>query len=280
LLGEFGDSEGDTNSGGTEGQSSGGTEGQSSAGDTQGQGSGDTEGQGSGGSSTTGEPGVVPCDPWQQDCPAGQKCAPYTSTPGLLFDAFRCVDVHPVPQPAWAPCHITGAYESGEDDCEPGAVCWEADPVTFAGTCLPMCNLESWDEPLCDTPGTHCEAQGDSLALCLVDCDPLAQNCEPDEVCVPNPADLVSFLCAIDVSGEEGQALDPCGYANACDPGLACMLQPAVECALFEFGCCTPLCDVSQPNTCPGAGQACVPWFEEGEALPGEENIGICTLPP
>ncbi|MFY0532131.1 hypothetical protein [Nannocystis pusilla] len=91
---------------------------------------------------------------------------------------------------------------------------------------------------------------------------------------------LGSFLCVLDASGDEGQAFDGCEFANACDPGLSC-LDPelAVECDPMSTGCCVPFCDISAPNTCPGQGQECISWYEDVPALPGLENVGVCSLP-
>ena len=47
----------------------------------------------------------------------------------------------------------------------------------------------------------------------------------------------------------------------------------------MTFGCCLPYCDLDLPNTCPGQGLQCVPWYEPGEAPPGLEDVGVCHLP-
>ena len=35
----------------------------------------------------------------------------------------------------------------------------------------------------------------------------------------------------------------------------------------------------SGESMCPGQGQVCEPWYEEGTAPPGEEHIGYCAGP-
>ena len=84
----------------------------------------------------------------------------------------------------------------------------------------------------------------------------------------------------LDASGEEGQLHDPCNFANACDPGLLCN-QPsaAVECDQDENGCCEPFCNFAEMEPCPGAGQVCNAYYEEGTAPPEYEHIGYCAVP-
>lgn len=229
---------------------------------------------------TTGDPGDDACDPWQQDCPTGQKCAPYTTFTGPTFDAFHCIDLAPDPQPTGSPCQVTGFPNSGEDDCELGAVCMDADPVTGTGTCVALCQ-GSPVSPVCDA-GTHCVVFNDGvLNLCLADCDPLLQDCPAGEECIHNPAQPDNFICVLDASSAEGQAHDPCDFLNACDPGLHCSPgQTAVECTPGEYGCCTPYCDLSAPNTCPGVGQECLPLYPSNPAIPPAlADIGFCGLP-
>ena len=85
-------------------------------------------------------------------------------------------------------------------------------------------------------------------------------------------------MCVIDASGDEGQYGHPCEDFNTCDPGLYCAPQEYVpDCK--AGGCCSPFCGTSAPNTCPGDGQECLPWWEDGMAPPGFENIGFCGVP-
>lgn len=298
LLGEFGESEGEQSGGGDEGGPQDGTEGQSSGGSGQGQSSGGSgEGESSGGGSsesatgggetgsetgTTGgeTTGGDECDAWLQDCPTGQKCAPYYSGGGgSSWDAWRCVDLDPTPEEVGSSCHVTGDFNSGEDDCEIGAVCWDADPVTFEGTCVALC-AGSPQSPTC-AAGMNCTVLNDGqLNICLPDCDPLLQDCGSGDTCIP----LFStdrFICVLDASGAEGQAFDDCEYANACDPGFICATtESASECSPMASGCCIPFCDTTQLDGCPGLDQVCLPWFEPMQAPPGKGNVGICGLEP
>lgn len=300
LLGEFGDTEG-SGSGESEGQSSDvGTEGQSSGdsqgpGGTEGQSTNATEGQSSSGgpgesqtatgesqtetggtgTATEGDTGEPACDPWAQDCPAGQKCAPYDSDPeGSTWDAWRCVDIAPMPV-AGGSCHVTGDYNSGEDDCELGAVCWDADPLTLKGICIALCE-GSPQAPTCDA-GSHCAALDDGvLNVCQPYCDPLLQDCPGRLACIPLP-NTDDFVC---VASEKGQEFDSCEFANACDQGLLCADPTAAsECDPQAAGCCISFCQVSNPDFCSGVGQECLPWFAPMEAPAGFEDVGVCGLP-
>jgi hypothetical protein len=112
-------------------------------------------------------------------------------------------------------------------------------------------------------------------SLCVPACDPLLQDCEVFGYgCYPiAPA----WGCAPDASGGDGQAGDPCGYPNVCDPGLICLDAGFfADCAVnrdFD-GCCSELCDLDAPY-CPGTG-GCTPYYEPGDAPDGLEHLGFC----
>jgi len=220
------------------------------------------------------------CDTWSEDCPEGQKCMPFANDGGFAWNDLKCVPIVPDPDQFGEPCQAIGSGVSGEDTCDKHLMCWDVDQDTLAGTCTAMC-IGSPESPDCEHPGTSCVLTGDGvLTLCIAECDPIAQDCPGDDLCIPNPASVDSFLCVLDASGEEGQAFDPCEYANACDKGLYC-LNPelANECDPTFIGCCLPFCELNAPNNCPGQGLECVAWFEEGQAPPGLENLGVCALP-
>jgi hypothetical protein len=173
-----------------------------------------------------------------------------------------------------------GTGVDGLDTCDKHMMCWNVDLDTKVGHCLGMCT-GSPDNPGCSDPDAYCAIGGDGvLTLCLPQCDPLAQDCPNADLCLPNPGDPNTFFCVIDGSGREGQVFDVCEYANACDPGLVCLPPEfAAECDPMQAGCCLPYCDTSLPNTCPGAGQQCLPWFEGGDPPPDDlKNVGLCGL--
>ena len=215
-----------------------------------------------------------PCDPYQQDCPRGEKCTWYADDGGTAWNNTKCVQVTG-DQQADEPCLATGGGVSGLDDCAVGLMCWEVDADNH-GTCVALCT-GSPEAGVCEQPGKICIA-GRTLALCLDDCDPIAQTCDPGDVCIGNPSGE-GFLCVLDASGEEGQLHDPCDFSNTCDPGLLCNdPSAAVECDPQAEGCCEPFCDLTDPN-CPGMGQVCHPWYEEGTAPPNHIDVGYCAVP-
>ena len=236
-----------------------------------------------GGSSEDSGPGFLPapdsgggrqCDPIAQDCPMGQKCAPWSNDGGSSWNATKCVPVTGDQLPG-EPCTTDGGPVSGNDDCVKGAMCWDVSPDNV-GFCIAMC-MGSSSDPVCE-PGFQCTINGDGvLTICLPLCDLLAQDCPGDDLCL-----LLndSSQCVLDASGDEGQAFDPCEFANVCDPGLLCAESTAAsECDPEIAGCCTPMCSLSAMAACPGVGQECAPVFEEGQAPPELVDVGYCKVP-
>lgn len=223
--------------------------------------------------------GTVACDPWQQDCPGDQKCIWYAHG-GILWNKTRCVPVLPDPAQVGEACFVGDVPDAGLDNCDVGARCWDvhADMDTLVGTCAALCT-GSPDAPVCPR-GTYCTlfGLGNAYGVCLEPgCDLLAQDCDESELCIPF-GDGVE--CVLDVSGEAGQVHDSCEAENDCDPGLLCLPpDAATECDPRSNGCCEPLCDLTLPNPCSGQDQVCAPYFPEGEAPPGSEHVGICSLP-
>jgi hypothetical protein len=224
----------------------------------------------------TGDSGA-PCDGWLmpvQDCPEGQKC-----TVGGSLSEMHCVDVAPAPKGLYEPCQVLpGEGFSGLDDCGPGLLCWAMDE-TGVGQCLGFCHGPA-NSPSCEDPAAKCwQCAECATGICWPSCDPLQQDCVDGQMCLPDPEDESKFICVVDASGAGGQAFDPCEFVNQCDPGLLCVESAlAAECDQGSPRCCLPMCDTSAPM-CPGAGQVCQPWFEEGQAPPSLENVGLCGLP-
>jgi len=219
------------------------------------------------------------CDVWAQDCPEGEKCAPWANDGGSSWNATRCVSVDSSPGVPGDPCVAEGGGLSGFDDCGEGSMCWDVDE-TGMGTCISFCSGNE-AAPVCEDPDASCVIANDGvLILCLPSCDPLLSDCAEGSACYPTEN---SFVCVFDASGEAGAYADPCEFTNVCDPGLWCAPAQAVPgCATGS--CCTPFCDRSDPDAsaaCPGAagGQECVPWYEEGQVPPGFEDVGSCMIP-
>lgn len=216
------------------------------------------------------------CDIWMEDCPEGQKCMPWDNTNGGSWNATKCSPIDANPGQEGDPCTVEGSATSGIDSCDKHLLCWYVDDMN-AGTCINMCT-GSEEAPACPG-GQKCDVSNEgSLILCLATCDPLVQSCPDGQICFFDGVD--QFICDFDASGEEGQYGDACGFINVCDYGLFCAAPETVPDCVSGDGCCSTYCNLMEPNTCPGAPmQECVPWYTEGSAPPGQENIGACAIP-
>jgi hypothetical protein len=218
----------------------------------------------------------VSCDPFAQDCPDGQKCAPVIPDGGSWSET-RCVPVTGDGQPG-DDC-IAESVVDGLDDCAKGAMCWEVDE-NGNGECVEQCS-GSARTPFCSNKSWCTIAADGALALCLPVCSPLLQDCDDGYTCYPYDP---SFVCAPDESGDAGQANDPCEFINTCDPGLMCG-DPAfvgAGCPEGSTACCTPFCDLKNPAACPNPDQQCVAFFDPMNIppLPADaDKIGVCGLP-
>ncbi|MEM7151455.1 MAG: ribulose phosphate epimerase [Myxococcota bacterium] len=210
------------------------------------------------------------CNTFAQDCPAGEKCTPYADDGGGAWNSTHCTPIADSPSDIGEPCIVEGSVASGIDNCVEGAMCWNVDPQTLNGRCIPLCGCD----PLCESPDDTCSFQNEGvLSVCIPVCDPLLQDCPENEACYPVDD---SFICALDASGEGGGVFDPCEFINACAPGLACINGAAIP-GCGGAGCCTPFCELGGPaSQCP-AGTGCQAWFEPEAAPPGLEDVGICV---
>jgi hypothetical protein len=221
------------------------------------------------------------CDLWAQDCPRGEKCMPWANDGGNAWNDVKCSPIAPDPNQPGEPCTVEGSGVSGIDDCDIGSMCWNVDPETNMGTCVAMCT-GSANDPQCPGECDVCSISGEGvLILCLPTCDPLVAPCPDGQTCT---AINDGFACAPDASGLGGAAGDPCEFVNACDPGLFCAdtaLLPDCD----SMACCTPYCDTTAADPCPGAapGIECVPWWARGQEPPPNGctsgALGACVLP-
>jgi hypothetical protein len=210
------------------------------------------------------------CDPWAQDCPAGDKCMPWAQHADASWNATRCTPVAANPREPGDSCVAEGGGVSGVDDCALGAMCWDVDD-DGEGTCVALCS-GSPDAPVCEADGHGCSiSNGGVLILCMPYCDPLMQDCPEGDACYPETR---GFFCSPDASEELGAFGDPCAYLNVCDPGLWCAPRSDVPGCENDDGCCSAICDVADPQ-CPGAGQSCEAYPAAGSAPPGH---GLCVI--
>jgi len=201
------------------------------------------------------------CNYWSELCPEGTKC----TFDGELYKS-HCVEIVRRPLQEGEACEVEEWLD--DDMCDDNLLCWE-------GTCVPFCSFDVDDASFSCDPEYICTfCQECALGICTPGCDPLINDCPGDDLCLF--ADN-SFICVLDASGEDGAYGDPCEYANACDPGLFCADAELVpEC--MAAGCCAPFCALSDP-VCPDEALVCTPWFEEGEAPPKYQDVGVCVLP-
>jgi hypothetical protein len=217
---------------------------------------------------------AVECNEFAQDCPEGEKCVPYVQNGGL-WDANKCVAVTGDGQPG-EPCVWGGPVEA-TDDCDETSMCFDVMQVDgqWFGTCHAFCTGTP-DNPECPEDGTCLVDSNGYMAVCVQGCSPLLQDCNPEFGCY---WDGVGFVCAANPTGLATG--EPCDFVNDCAPGHLCTPDEALP-SCEGASCCTPFCDLEVGDehcqTLPGT--SCVPFFAEGEELPGYELVGVCTLPP
>jgi hypothetical protein len=215
------------------------------------------------------------CDFWEDECPRGEKCMPYAYDEGPFWNASKCTPIARDPGAPGDPCTAPNGRTGGIDDCQAHAFCWNVHEETNMGECVAFCDGNQAVQT-CTDPLAPCTFLGEStpFMLCLPYCDPVAQDCTAGTGCYPW---YDRFICLPDVSGENGSVGDPCDdFDRDCDPGLFCAHGEWIP-GCETQGCCSPFCDTTLvPSPCPD-GIACVPWYEEGQALPPFESVGACV---
>ncbi len=208
------------------------------------------------------------CSTFLQNCPAGEKCT--VRRDDGAYQRMVCVPIVDDPAGHGEPCMREGGANSGRDTCDFGMLCWRIDAETEVGTCIDYCLGSSW-APHCDLD-QYCAQSSSDLAICLPECNPLAQDCPAGDGCY---GDFSRFACWPDASQGNGNFGEPCEFINACAPGLECLGGTAFP-ACQASGCCTYFCDASAAAPCPEEFD-CYPVYESGHAPPGEENYGYCV---
>lgn len=224
------------------------------------------------GETTTGASAV--CDIFEQDCPQGEKCAPYAAEGVTEWTGAKCMPLDPAPRQPGEACSVTGHAYSGRDNCDVGDLCWTANAETLEGICISLC-IGSSDSPACEDPETVCRTcSGEScLPICRQRCHPIEQDCPESQGCYP---DNGGYFCSPDKSGPDGQAGDLCNSFDSCDPGLLCVPSDRVPGCPGGNWCCTSFCDTSTPSCI--EGQECFPLSSPD---PSDEwvNVGWCSTP-
>jgi len=207
------------------------------------------------------------CDPYEQDCPKGEKCTSYVSTPGgQTVDATKCVPV--IGDDLWGePCERM----TDNDTCAAGFFCMtDVSGNTGPGTCLEYCS-----------PGNECVYGGEcfpfndgALPVCEVLCDPILQDCPEGQGCY---AAFDNFVCAMPGAPEgQGNDGDPCNTIQSCNPGLICRGGTA-GCPM-DGACCTPVCEVSGPaEQCADPSEDCIQALDDPP--PNLQDVGYCGVP-
>lgn len=226
-------------------------------------------------SSSTGFVDLYDCDIFEQDCPPGFKCNPYSNDGSIALDASRCVPLAPDPDLIGEICTGEPNGQSGLDSCELGAVCQYRSGTPGVDTrCIELCS-GTRATPGCQGDASTCFSSTQTEEhLCLPRCGPFAAPC-PDDwdgwSCLPATS---SFICAPFVAGSQALG-QPCEFVNECAPGLLCAPAGPSLCDEAAESCCQPLCDMNAPD-CPEP-TVCQPGLVD--PLPGYEHLGVCTDP-
>jgi len=206
---------------------------------------------------------AIECSTVDQDCPEGEKCAPWANDGGSLWTGTRCAPVAPEPAGFGEPCSVEGAFALGVDTCEPGLTCSPSDADslrTNEGTCIALCDAN----PCAD--GTLCTVSGSvNVGSCGTICDPLADDaCPPGNGCMPAGLGFACNLAAVTTVDA------PCTTAGECDQGFLCTDASQCDEGSGEQ-CCAQLCDLEAPQ-CPGE-QSCTDYRSP---LAAYATVGFC----
>jgi len=187
------------------------------------------------------------------------------------WNATRCSPIAEDPDAVGEPCTAEESATSGVDSCEAGAMCWGVDDE-LNGYCNPLCG-GSLEDLTCPDEYACSVSSSSVVAVCLETCSPLGDDCDqPELACF---AINNEFGCIVPGRGQPG---DACDFINDCDPQSACIGAPSPSCE--SDSCCAAWCDLDNGGSaaCMALDPAtdCVPWFTEGEAPDGLENVGVC----
>lgn len=218
----------------------------------------------------------IECDIWDQDCIRGKKCVPWANDGGGMWNASRCSPLDPAPSDIGEPCHVEDNPYSGIDDCGPASMCWDVDPVTLIGECVPFC-AGGESHPTCGD-GTSCWFDFEGVVLvCLPSCDPLTPACADGEVCAGmtfyQPGLPPSFACLPAAQFQPRAYGEECRYFDVCDVNLVCVRDNDVPSCAGDR-CCTVIGPLENPPVCPDETQTCIP-FDDAMDVDGLCYCGV-----
>lgn len=214
---------------------------------------------------------ILECSIWDQDCPEGEKCMPWSNEGGPTWNATRCTPVFPKADQVGEPCEVEGNGQSGVDTCDIAQLCFDVD-AEDNGTCVGFCG-GSEQNPVCPQGQACSISNGGTLALCLPTCDPLMPTCSEGDGCFPTDG-AEAFVC-LPAPDESVDSPWTCHTTGGCEPGTICLDSFALpDCE--DESCCTPYCDLGSP-VCP-VDTECFAFWEEGAAPPELENLGVCAV--
>lgn len=220
------------------------------------------------------------CSVYDQDCPVGEKCVPWSLEADLVPDEIRCCPLDNARLQPGDACTVEGYFGSCIDDCDVGSFCLDIDDDGM-GTCLAMCEGTP-DNPICETDQS-CLIYFAGVPLCFDQCDPLVQNCPEGNGCYPDQeaAGNTGFIC-LPTIGTSGVG-DYCWLLSNCQRGLICVYPDFFPDCNGLVGCCTQLCDLREPDPCGDINPEleCVPWFPTGQMPPQAylQDVGACIIP-
>lgn len=210
---------------------------------------------------------------------------PYSIEDDRIPDNVQCCDAVDSPASPGDPCTAMGYNGSCLDDCEPGSMCVLDDEKSLGGHCRTFCEPGGNDCEFDETCKSFFELLPGvpTTPLCMERCDPLLQDCTPDDWhCIPDTpteSGQSGFLCSPPPPSIPKGLFDPCALANDCEQGLVCVTDDRVPGCNFS-ACCTAYCSLSEGDEACQALNAdleCVDWMSPD---PDWFDVGACALPP
>ncbi len=235
----------------------------------------------------TGPPGPgAECLLEENDCSEPtQKCMPWSEDADRIPDTARCCPLRDSPDLDGEACTVDEYDGSCVDTCEEGTMCVVDNAEGLAGLCRAFCDPATVD---CNGGDGTCKPFFElvpgsiTVPLCMDKCDPLLQDCSPPGwFCIPDsptPAGQSGFICVPPTPEMPDSLFDPCGLANDCEQGLACVPGSRVP-GCTAISCCTAYCSLSEGNgPCQNLDSEieCVDWMSPE---PRWNDVGVCALP-